>query len=147
MIDPRTATGRYSSRAVLIFIFVSSAMDTFSFTSVAILLLAFKTSTNDGSSNTDPFRATSLDDLFSSPEQRSLLRCWSVSSRDSLLALSTCVCFSSSHELRSLVHVPTPLGEEMSGFIRCRTHGSFVGNDQTEQLIFQSTLSDSEINH
>ena len=54
-MDPRAATGRYSSRAVLIFTSVSAAMTSFSFTSRAVSFVVRSTSIRDSSSTRDPW--------------------------------------------------------------------------------------------
>ena len=54
-MDPRAATGRYSSRAVLIFTSVSAAITSFSFTSRAVSFVVRSTSIRDSSSTRDPW--------------------------------------------------------------------------------------------
>ena len=57
-MEPREATGRYSSLAVVIFTSVSAATTSFSLTSCAVSFVVLSTSMRDSSSTSEPYTQT-----------------------------------------------------------------------------------------
>ena len=91
-MEPRVATGRYSSRAKLIFTSVSAATTSFSFTSVAVSLDVLSTFIRDSSSTREPFVLLSRNSRLSS--RSFILHLFPVTSSSSLTRWDSNSCFS-----------------------------------------------------